>query len=130
MNEEKYFEIANANLKNSYAPYSNFHVSAVLVTANDKVYTGVNIENVSFGNTMCAERVALFEAVKLGERDLKEIYITCDSDTTFPWPCGSCLQALSEFNDGSMTVFISNKTGKIIEHKLSSLLPKAFNGDF
>jgi len=110
--------------KNSYSPYSKFKVGAALITENNKIYTGCNIENSSYGATICAERTALSKAVSDGERHFKKIAIVSDlNDTTFP--CGICLQALSEFMPKG-DIILQDKDNKILVYKMSELIPYAF----
>ncbi len=112
-------------LKNSYSPYSKFRVGAALITSNDNIYTGCNIENSSYGATICAERTAIVKAVSSGERNLKKIAIVSDTnDLTFP--CGICLQVISEFmSDGK--IILEDKDKNIHIYKVSQFLPHAFN---
>ncbi len=81
----------------AYAPYSNFQVGAALLTANGQIYPGANIENVSYGLTVCAERNAVFKAVYEGEREFSAIAV-CSSGSGYVYPCGACLQVLAEFS--------------------------------
>jgi len=82
---------------NSYSPYSGFAVGAALLTKNGKIFTGTNIENASYGLTVCAERIAVFTAIAGGERDFETIAV-CASGKGFVYPCGACLQVLLEFS--------------------------------
>ncbi len=108
----------------SYAPYSKFHVGAAVIDEDGKIFTGCNIENASYGATVCAERTAIFKAVSKGCRNLKEIMIVCDGDQ-FPYPCGMCLQVMTEFMpDGKVHVA---KGDEIKTFKLSELLPHTFD---
>jgi len=109
----------------AYAPYSKFRVGAALLMESGNIYTGVNIENASFGATNCAERTATFTAVAQGERKAKMIAIASDSED-FVYPCGICRQVLSEFGDDSMIVICTNKKGEHREFTLGELLPGAF----
>ncbi len=119
-------DIAREAAQKAYAPYSNYSVGAALLTANGKIYRGCNIENCAYGDTMCAERVALFNAVSDGQRDFKAIAIA-GGDKRPAYPCGSCRQVLSEFGKGDMKVYCSTLTdGKIEEYTLSDLLPVKF----
>jgi cytidine deaminase len=107
----------------AYAPYSGFRVGAALL-GGDKIYRGCNIENISFGATCCAERVAIFKAVSEGIRDLKVIAVASDSlGTTFP--CGICLQVMTEFN--IKKVIVSDGGGGYREYTLDQLLPFTFD---
>ncbi len=119
---KKLLKIAKKVLGNSYAPYSNFRVCAVLLTEEGEIFTGVNIENSSFGLTICAERVAIFKAVSEGYKNLKAILIYTDKNPCYP--CGACLQVMSEFNK-DMEIFIVEDE-KIIKRKLKDLYPFPF----
>lgn len=111
---------ARAARERAYAPYSNFAVGAALLTAGGEVLTGSNVENASYGLTMCAERSALFAAVSAGHRDFVALAIA-GPDGAATTPCGACLQALSEFGDGLRIV----RDGAA-EVTLRDLLPDAF----
>lgn len=115
--------------KNKAIPkYSNFHVGAALITEDDKVYQGANIESSSYGLTICAERTALFQALLDGKRDFKAIAVVSDSDDFCP-PCGACRQVLSDYCSPEMEVILSNKEEtKVI--KLKELLPFSFNEEY
>ena len=117
-------EKAKEAKKNSYSPYSKFKVGAALMTIEKKIYTGCNIENSSYGATVCAERTAVFKAVSEGVRNFKKIAIASDlNDITYP--CGICLQVLSEFMpDGK--IILEDKDKNIFVYKISELLPYAF----
>lgn len=117
-------EKAKEAKKNSYSPYSKFKVGAALMTIENKIYTGCNIENSSYGATVCAERTAVFKAVSEGMRNFKKIAIASDlNDITYP--CGICLQVLSEFMpDGK--IILEDKDKNIFVYKISELLPYAF----
>ncbi len=109
-------------------PYSNFHVGAALLTDNEKVYAGGNIENSSYSLTICAERVAVFKAVSEGERNFKAIAIASD-DTGFCPPCGACRQVLSDLCGGEIDVIMVNQKKELKIMKLSELLPFPFGDD-
>lgn len=108
----------------AYAPYSEFQVGAALLCKNGKVFTGVNVENSSYGLTVCAERIAMFKAVSEGERDFQSIAITGSGDG-YIYPCGACLQVLAEFGN-ELKVIVSNEENEFKEYKLSELLPQQF----
>lgn len=114
---------AQAAMSKAYAPYSQFRVGAAVLTSSNKIFTGCNVENASFGGCICAERVALVKAVSEGERHFKAIaVVTSDNNLTFP--CGICRQFLSEF---SLDItFISGNDSEIREYTLNELLPHAF----
>lgn len=115
-------EMAKKASENAYAPYSNFKVGAA-VLACGKVFTGCNVENASYGLTICAERVAIFKAVSEGCRNIKKIAIYAKS---MPYPCGACLQVMGEFCNEDCQIIISD--GKKMEkYSLAYLLPKRFS---
>lgn len=106
----------------AYAPYSNFKVGAAILGSDDKVYTGCNVENVSYGLTICAERNTIFHMVSQGVNTIKAVVVSTETGTT---PCGACRQVLQEFCGGNEVpiVMINSSTGKIIESTLRKLLP-------
>ncbi len=122
---DELIDAALSVLKHSYAPYSNIHVAAAIKTRSGKVYVGVNIENSSYGLTICAERVALFNAITYGERDFVELAIVTDHEKPIP-PCGACRQVLAEFSRDLRILMYSIKSKKLIEATLSELLPQPF----
>jgi cytidine deaminase len=118
--------LAIDNMKYAYVPYSNYPVSAVLLTQSGEIYTGVNIENAAYPVTICAERVAVFKAVSEGVKDYLAIAVVTNNGGT---PCGSCRQVLAEFGLDTI-VIIADKNGKIIlEQSVAQLLPGAFRPD-
>lgn len=116
--------------KNSYAPYSNFHVGASLLTEDNKIFKGCNIENASFTPTNCAERTAIFTAVAEGHREFKAIAIVGGLGNELQenvTPCGVCLQVLSEFcNPDKMYVIVASSVEKYKIYLLKELLPHGF----
>jgi len=109
--------------------YSNFHVGAALLTKDIKVITGANIENSSFGLTLCAERLAIFKALHDGEREFKAIAIAADSEN-FISPCGACRQIMMEFCGENLDVIMVNSKGKYTTAKMKDLLPYSFDKEF
>ncbi len=109
---------------NAYAPYSNFKVGAAVVTRSGKIFTGCNIENASYGLTICAERVAIFKAVSEGERDISSIVVVTDTNPPAA-PCGACRQVMREFGK-EIEVIMTNLEGDMIVKPLSELLPLDF----
>lgn len=95
MSDKELFRMAVAAEKNSYAPFSNFHVGAALLSVDGRVFTGVNVENSSLGATICAERTACTKAVSEGVREFSKIAISGNGGEA--WPCGICRQFLYEF---------------------------------
>ena len=121
--DEVLMNYAKEVMKNAYSPYSKFQVGAALLTANGTVYTGCNVENSSYGATICAERNAIFQAVANGEREFVKIAICCSEDR-FPVPCGMCLQVMQEFNDELEIILSDHSTIK--KFKLKDFLPLPF----
>lgn len=111
---------------NAHAAYSGFAVGAALLCEDGTVFTGCNVENLSFGLTMCAERVAIGSAVAAGHRRFQCLAIAADSDEVLS-PCGACRQVLAEFNP-ALKVLAANLHGKVEEFSLESLLPRASKG--
>lgn len=122
MDNKDFIEIAKESCKTSYSPYSKIKVGAALVSENGEIFEGCNIENASYGLSMCAERIALFKAVSKGQK--KFIKIAVASSSQVASPCGACRQALSEFSPEMEVVWEEN--GKIISKKLNELLPNSF----
>jgi cytidine deaminase len=111
--------------KRAYAPYSNFPVGAAIRTASGKIYQGVNVENVSYGLTICAERVAASAAVAAGDRDFTAIAIVSRGGVT---PCGACRQFLAEFNPTLRVVMVdSEQQDHGYQATLDDLLPSRFD---
>ena len=126
MNYSELLQIANKVKLNSYSPYSKFKVGAVLVTDEGTLYSGVNVENASYGLTNCAERSAIFSAVSAGERKFKTIVLVSDAED-FITPCGACRQVLMEIGGKDLEVVMSNSENEIRILKLEELLPLSFN---
>ena len=108
----------------AYAPYSNFKVGAS-VLACGKIYDGCNIENASYGLTICAERVAIFKAISDGCRKMDKVVIYADKT---PYPCGACLQVMAEFCDEDCEIIVASPQ-KVEKYSLRELLPKRFSKD-
>lgn len=113
--------------KNSYSPYSKFKVGAALLTDDNSVYTGTNVENASYGLTMCAERTAIFKAVSEGHRKFKTLVIYCDVPEAddHAMPCGACRQVMAEFFDEKTKIIVTNGKDSIVL-TLKDLLPHSF----
>lgn len=124
-NIEELIQIALDNKENSYSPYSNFRVSAVVMTKNGEIYKGVNIENASYPATICAERSALAAAISEGVRDFHTIVITGDSKDTYP--CGVCRQFMAEVLDTDTKVVIANSPTDYKTYSMEDLLPHSFS---
>lgn len=116
---------ARAHLDFAYAPYSRFPVAAAVLDERGKVFTGVNVENASYGLTMCAERVAIFSAIATGSRRISAVAIT-SKNTTSLTPCGACRQVMAEFCDPNVPVFGDTASGTPKRWTVSELLPDSF----
>ena len=126
MTYEEMIKSAEEASKNSYSPYSKFAVGACVLTENNKIYTGCNFENSSFGLTICAERNAIGSAIADGERKIKAIAIYSPNMNNCT-PCGACRQVLNEFkSDNGIDVIVKIKDG-IKVYTLAELLPESFN---
>jgi cytidine deaminase len=120
----KLLAAAKAAQRNAHAPYSKFRVGAALLTKSGKVYTGVNVENASYGLTNCAERVAVGKAVSEGHRKFQAIAVVAPSAALSP--CGACRQVLAEFGECVVICADSRNTRRLKIHLLSELLPHSF----
>ncbi len=125
---DKLIAAARQARENAHAPYSNFRVGAALRAQSGRIYTGCNIENASYGLTLCAERVAIFKAVSEGERGFEAIAVVADTDKLTP-PCGACRQIIWEFC-GDVEVILANLKGKVERERAAKLLPRAFDSSF
>jgi len=113
--------------KNAYAPYSNFAVGAAIVTTDGTIFTGVNVENSSFGATNCAERTALFSAITAGYRDFEAIVIASNLNGKAVFPCGICRQVLADFNPKMRVILVNSETKKVEQDLLlSDIFPGVF----
>ncbi len=126
MNTINLINEAIAARENAYAPYSKFKVGAAVITKNGKIFTGCNVENASYGGTICAERVAVCKAVSAGEREIEAIAIVYD-ENDFASPCGICRQFIFEFG-ADIDVISANMKGEYKTQKISELLPDGFGG--
>lgn len=123
--EELLTEKANDMLKNAYVPYSSFPVGAALLSKTGEVFTGCNVENSSYGLSICAERTAIFKAVSEGSREFDKLVITGNTEGPIS-PCGACRQVISEFCSEDMPVILTNVNGNRKETTVGELLPGAF----
>ena len=134
---KKMIEMAETNLSNSYAPYSEFNVSAVVLSDSGKMFSGVNVENAAYPVGICAERSALFSAVSAGERKIEAVALlggkkaaNGEKVSDYCWPCGMCRQALREFADSKELLIISAKSsGDYVVKTLEELMPESFGPD-
>src|SRR5213593_4742141 len=118
-------EAARAARRNAHAPFSQFKVGAALETPSGKIITGCNVENATYGLTMCAERVAVFKAISEGERAFTRIAIVADTEAPTP-PCGACRQILWEFG-GDLEIILGNLERETGRYRLKDLLPLPFD---
>ena len=118
-------DLAVKTSENAYVPYSHFPIGAVLVTDEGKIYTGVNIENASFGLTNCGERTAIFNAVSEGERSFKELIIYGQTEKPVS-PCGACRQVMAEFFEPDLSVTLVAKDKSTVVMTVKELLPYSF----
>jgi|AntAceMinimDraft_18_1070375.scaffolds.fasta_scaffold00746_15 cytidine deaminase len=127
---KKLYEIARKNIKNAYAPYSKFRVSAALKLKNGEVYKGVNVENAAYGLCNCAERSALFAAYSNGVRkdDIDSLLVYTDKEH-FVSPCGACRQVISELMPEDAKIILANNKGEFQEIINKELLPYGFTSE-
>src|SRR5947208_3504794 len=118
-------QAALAARQNAHAPFSNFKVGAALEDDSGRIHTGCNVENATYGLTLCAERVAVFKAISEGARKFRRIAVAADTDTLTP-PCGACRQILWEFC-GNIQVTLVNLQGKKEKLQMKDLFPRPFD---
>jgi cytidine deaminase len=121
-------DAATAARERAHAPFSNFKVGAAIEDEHGAIYTGCNVENASYGLSLCAERVAVFKAVSEGAGKLVRIVVVADTPTPTP-PCGACRQILWEFM-GDVEVTLVNLAGQQETVKMSEILPRAFDASY
>ncbi len=123
--DKKLIRRAKEARRQAVAPYSKFKVGAAVLGKDGEIYVGCNVENASYGLTICAERVAIFKALSEGTRQFAKIAVIADTDTLTP-PCGACRQIIWEFC-GDVPVVLANLQGRVERHRMSELLPMAFD---
>ena len=122
--DEELLKIARDAMEKAYAPYSRFYVGAAIATDTGHIFTGTNVENASYGLTVCAERVAVFKAVSEGHnRIVRAAIVSSSGEITYP--CGACRQVFNEFS-ADMSVVMGDKNGKVEKTPLAELLPNSF----
>ena len=114
--------------QHAHAPFSHFLVGAALEDAEGRIHTGCNIENATYGLTICAERVAVFKAMSEGAREFRRIAVAADTETLTP-PCGACRQILWEFC-GDIEITLVNPRGQSETLRMKDLFPRAFDASF
>jgi len=126
--EKELVEAARAVRENAYAPFSKFKVGAALETDDGQIIVGSNVESASYGLTVCAERVAVWNAISQGKRKIIKIAVVVDTEELTP-PCGVCRQIIWEFG-GDIPVIFANLNGKAETVQMKDLLPRAFDTKF
>lgn len=121
-------EAALAARAHAFAPFSKFQVGAAVEDADGRIHTGCNIENATYGLTVCAERVAVFKAISEGIRKFRRVAVAADTDVLTP-PCGACRQILWEFC-GDIEIVLVNPRGKTRNYQLKELFPEPFDASF
>ena len=118
------YKKAKEMLPRAYAPFSKFRVGAALLTKEGEVYTGCNVENSSFGATICAERTAFVKAISEGESEFEAIAIVCEDGEA--WPCGICRQFMREFCDDEFKIITGNDEESLRVYTMDEILPEGF----
>jgi len=111
--------------KHAHAPYSKKYIGAAVLMDNGKIYNGCNVENASYGGTVCAERVAIFKAVSEGAKHIKEVMVVSSEQNPWP-PCGFCRQVIAEFASDETKVHLANPQGQSRSLLFTELFPEAF----
>lgn len=128
-NQKKLFDAAVSVQKRAHAPYSGAFIGASVLMADGKIFSGCNIENASYGGTVCAERVAIWKAVSEGSQQIREILVVSDAPSPWP-PCGFCRQVIAEFATEETLVYTANLTGQMKTFTFKNLFPESFTPDF
>lgn len=129
--EDKYLDLlakAKDAISNSYSPYSKYPVGAAVLWDTGKITAGCNVENSSFGLTVCAERNAIYKGISEGEKKIAALAVSVP-DSVMPSPCGACRQVIREFTD-DCPIILQNGAGEIEESTLQKLLPDSFGPEF
>lgn len=121
--KQSLIDLASEARRRAYVPYSNYPVGAALRTKSGRIYTGVNVENAAYPQTMCAERIAIFKAVSEGEREFEVIAVVTNNGGS---PCGGCRQVMAEFGLDTVVLFGNGQGELVKETTVNELLPDAF----
>ena len=121
--KQSLIDLANTARQRAYVPYSRYAVGAALRAKNGRIFTGVNVENAAYPQTMCAERVAIFKAVSEGEKDFEIISVVTDNGGS---PCGGCRQVMAEFGLDTIVLMADGSVKLVKETTVKELLPEAF----
>jgi cytidine deaminase len=125
---DRLMEAALAVRANAHAPFSHFQVGAAIEDADGRIHTGCNVENATYGLTVCAERVAVFKAISEGARKFTRVAVAADTDKLTP-PCGACRQILWEFC-GDVEIVLVNPRGETESFRLKDLFPRPFDASY
>jgi cytidine deaminase len=128
MTPDSLIAAAIAARENAHAPFSKFRVGAAVLDAEGRIHTGCNVENATYGLTLCAERVAIFKAISEGARSFTRVAVVADTANLTP-PCGACRQILWEFC-GDVELVLANLQGETETLRLGALFPRAFDASF
>lgn len=124
--QTKLFQAACIAQKRAHAPYSGAFIGAAVLMSDGAIYSGCNVENASYGGTVCAERVAIFKAVSEGAtKQIKEVMVVSDAEKPWP-PCGFCRQVIAEFATDNTVIHTANLQGKIKSFPFPEIFPEAF----
>jgi cytidine deaminase len=126
ISDDELIELAKSARQWAHAPYSNFSVGATLLSSDGRLFTGCNVENSTYGLSMCAERVAIFKAVSEGVHEIARIAVVTDHEHVAP-PCGCCRQMIWEFSSGDTEIVLANLAGDVKSYRITDLLPEAFD---
>lgn len=124
MTDRELYDIALKMTDKAYAPFSKFKVGAALLTADGRVFTGVNVENSSFGGTICAERTAFVKAISEGEYSFEKIAVASPGEEA--WPCGICRQFMKEFCDDGFRIITGKDADSLRAMTMTEILPEGF----
>lgn len=126
-NQKKLLQAAQMAQKHAHAPYSKAMIGAAVLLADGKIFSGCNVENASYGGTVCAERVALWKAVSEGAKmQVEEVLVVSSAEEPWP-PCGMCRQVIAEFAKPETLIHTSNLNGKMKTFKFIEIFPESFN---
>jgi cytidine deaminase len=125
----KLFYLAKKYLPRAHSPYSRVKVAAAVLMDNGKIYGGCNIENASYGGTICAERVAITKAISEGAKKIKSVLVVTNQKAIWP-PCGLCRQVIAEFSDAQTTIYCADLKKNFTKSLFRDLFPGAFDKSY
>ncbi|NBU22062.1 cytidine deaminase [bacterium] len=127
---QKLFELACRTRENAYVIYSQYQVGAALLLSNGEMVGGCNVENASYGATVCAERVAIQKAISdRGKIEVKKVMVVTDSESPWP-PCGMCRQVIAEFTSDDAEIYLANLQGQCLKYSFQEIFPGAFRNNY